>query len=85
MKPAETLITKLVLAAVETMPASERAKHYRAMASLSSDDTMVAEFAELAAECEQIERHHRQLVLDFKRRAEGGHAAGHDGNGRGEG
>ena len=48
----------------------KRAKLYRALAEMIGDEKDAARFIAMAKEFDAVRRKHRQLVLDFKRRAE---------------
>ena len=62
------LVTYL-LTQIENEPLEKRVRLYRLFVLEISDRALQASVRALADELEQIERKHRQLVLDFKRRA----------------
>ncbi len=70
MKPLAT-ITEFVLAKLDGEPIKRRIEIKRALAAVMPTAKQAKELDAMADELEQIEARHRQLVLDFQRRAEG--------------
>ena len=67
---ASNVLTEFVLDRMEHEPIGKRIELLRSLAIYThATPSQRAEFHALADELEQIERKHRQLVLDFKRRA----------------
>lgn len=71
MNAAEVL-HDFVLARLDAEPLKKRAELYRALAELAATPAERKTLRTLAAECELIEKQHEQLLLDFRRRADGG-------------
>ena len=68
--PLTELCTFVLEKAADEMPL-RRARLYRSLASIAGDCQEARELIEKAHECEELESHCRQLVMDFKRRAGG--------------
>lgn len=68
---ARNVLTEFVLERMELEPIAKRIELLRSLAifNVSGSPKEREELHALADELEQIERKHRQLVLDFKRRA----------------
>jgi hypothetical protein len=72
MTPARQLLTDYVLEHCVQEPLTLRLSLYRALAAdLPANAPEFAQLTAMADELEGIEARHQQLVLDFKRRAEG--------------
>ena len=68
MEPAE-FITAFVLEQIEAQPIERRILLYRALAFESSDKSLAEDCRAIAEKLESTQRAHRQLVLNFTRRA----------------
>lgn len=67
---AANVLTEFVLARMEHEPIAKRIELLRSLAIyMHATPSQCAEFHAMADELEQIEQKHRQMVLDFKRRA----------------
>ena len=66
--PAQ-LLCGFVLEKSAEVAAPQRARLYRALAAVIGNPDETAKLNTLAAALEAIDEQHRQLVLDFKRRA----------------
>ncbi|MBI3885903.1 MAG: hypothetical protein HY302_09280 [Opitutae bacterium] len=64
-------ISAFILEHSAELPLSKRAGLYRDMADLTTDEARADTLTALADDLAAIEQRHDQLVLDFKRRAEG--------------
>lgn len=62
-------LVEFILEKVAGEPLEKRAQLYRLIVLSCSDQDLTASVRALADECDEIERRHRQLVLDFKRRS----------------
>lgn len=71
MHKPSSVITAFVLDRLADETVAVRAGLYRALAAISANQSERKSFTALADECDKITRAHRQLTLDFKRRAEG--------------
>jgi hypothetical protein len=61
------LLDVFVLEQINAQPLARRALLYRAFAAETSNLELKAKVHALADECEEIERRHQQLALDFRR------------------
>jgi hypothetical protein len=57
---------------MQSEPIDTRIELARALAAMSADKTQAALLNQMADELEAVQRRHKQLVLDFRRRTEGG-------------
>lgn len=71
MKPTTAFLTAYFLEKVGGEPIQRRILLLRALAADTHDPVTGRSCAKEADELEQIEAKHRQLVLDFQRRADG--------------
>lgn len=69
MQPKVRDLYEFVLAKLDSEPVGARCKLMRSLSLIIGDEMVSNQLNALADELEQIERKHRQLVLDFKRRA----------------
>ncbi len=58
-----------VIDRLDAEPLAKRARLKRALAGIVGDVKLARELERMASDLEVIDRAHRQLVLDFKRRA----------------
>jgi hypothetical protein len=71
MSRTARLLQEFILEKIEGESLGRRIVLKRALAHETTDKTLALRLNALADDLEQIEARHRQLVLDFKRRAEG--------------
>ena len=68
MSNAASRVSEFVLDQLEHQPVAKRVEIYRDLAQLAANPKEAARFMQLATDLDAIDRSHRQLVLDFKRR-----------------
>lgn len=68
-EPAGRLLVEFVLEQIAQQPAPRAVLLYRALAADCSQKSLATRCHALADEIELHQRHHRQLVLDFQRKA----------------
>jgi hypothetical protein len=68
-KQPTSILFDFVLEKAADETAARRVRLYRALASVIGNESDAVTLVTLADDLEAIERKHRQLVLDFKRRA----------------
>ncbi len=69
MSPEATIreLHTFVIESAQAEVPARRARLLRALARISGSNADAKRLLRLAAQCEELEAHHRQLVLDFKR------------------
>lgn len=65
MNEHEQLISALVIETTASYPLPKRAKYLHALAALCSDDKIAADLAQIAQDCDAIDRRVGQLALNF--------------------
>lgn len=69
MTPSEHLLVEFVLEKIEGEPMARRIGLLHGLGCMTAGHQISMTFHTMADELEQIEEKHRQLVLDFKRKA----------------